>query len=68
MLDPLRTPRFVDPAAAMIYAILLEEGVYHCSIRTMYRILNAESEVRERRNQLRHPVYQKPELLAEATN
>ena len=52
----------------MIYAILLEEGVYHCSIRTMYRILNAESEVRERRNQLRHPVYQKPELLAEATN
>ena len=64
----LRAPRFVDLAPAEIYATLLDEGVYHCSIRTMYRILAENGEVRERRHQLRHPVYQKPELLAEAPN
>jgi putative transposase len=68
VLDLLRTPRFVDLAPAEIYATLLDEGVYLCSIRTMYRILAANGEVRERRDQLRHPVYQKPELLAEAPN
>ena len=52
-------------APAEIYASLLDEGDYHCSIRTMYRILDHNGEVRERRRQLRHPVYQKPELLAE---
>ena len=41
---------------------------YYCSIRTMYRYLAANGEVKERRNQLRHPNYQKPELLAEAPN
>jgi transposase InsO family protein len=68
VLDVLRTPRFVDQAPAEIYATLLDEGVYLCSIRTMYRILAENGEVRERRDQLRHPVYQKPELLAEAPN
>ena len=68
VLDLLRTPRFVDLAPAEIYATLLDEGVYLCSIRTMYRILAENGEVRERRDQLRHPVYQKPELLAEAPN
>jgi len=68
VLDLLREPRFVDLAPAEIYACLLDEGVYHCSIRTMYRILHAHDEVRERRQQLRHPVYQKPELLAESPN
>jgi len=66
--DLLRTPRFVDLAPAEIYATLLDEGVYLCSIRTLYRILAENGEVRERRDQLRHPVYQKPELLAEAPN
>jgi putative transposase len=61
-------PRFVDLAPTEIYATLLDEGVYLCSIRTLYRILAEEGEVRERRDQLRHPVYQKPELLAEAPN
>ncbi len=65
VLDVLRTPRFVDQAPAEIYATLLDEGVYLCSIRTMYRILVENGEVRERRDQLRHPVYQKPELLAD---
>src|ERR687898_3414990 len=50
------------------YATLLDEGVYHCSILTMYRILDDHGEVRERRDQLRHPVYSKPELLAEGPN
>ena len=68
VLDLLREPRFADLAPAEIYATLLDEGVYHCSIRTMYRILNEHAEVRERRDQLRHPVYAKPELLAEAPN
>ena len=68
VLDLLRTPRFVDLAPAEIYATLLDEGVYLCSIRTLYRILAENGEVRERRDQRRHPVYHKPELLTEAPN
>jgi putative transposase len=68
VLALLRTPRFADLAPAEIYATLLDEGVYLCSIRTLYRILAEEGEIRERRDQRRHPVYQKPELLAEAPN
>ncbi len=68
VLDVLHAPRFADQAPAEIYASLLDEGVYHCSIRTMYRILDQHDEVRERRKQLRHPVYHKPELLAELPN
>lgn len=58
VLDLLRAPRFADQAPAEVYASLLDEGVYLCSVRTMYRILTAHQEARERRNQLRHPVYQ----------
>src|SRR3954447_12228196 len=65
VLDQLREPRFADLAPAEVYATLLDEGVYLCSIRTLYRILDDHDEVRERRDQLRHPVYTKPELLAE---
>jgi putative transposase len=68
VLDLLHAPRFADQAPAEIYATLLDDGVYHCSIRTMYRLLSQHGEVRERRQQLRHPVYQKPELLAEQPN
>jgi transposase InsO family protein len=68
VLDRLHASRFIDPAPAEIYATLLDEGVYHCSIRTMYRILEQNGEVRERREQLRHPAYRKPELLAERPN
>lgn len=68
VLDQLHAPRFADQAPAEIYATLLDEGTYHCSIRTMYRILDRHDEVRERRQQLSHPVYQKPELLAERPN
>jgi putative transposase len=68
VLDVLRSERFVDKAPGEVYATLLDEGTYLCSIRTMYRILSDAREVRERRNQLRHPVYKKPELLATAPN
>jgi putative transposase len=68
VLDLLHGDRFVDLAPQEVYATLLDEGEYHCSIRTMYRILEANAEIQERRNQLRHPVYQKPELLATAPN
>lgn len=68
VLEVFHSPRFVDKAPAQVFAILLDEGTYLCSSRTMYRILSDEKEVQERRNQLRHPVYEKPELLAEAPN
>jgi putative transposase len=68
VLDLLHAPRFADQAPAEVYASLLDQGVYHCSIRTMYRILDQHDEVRERRSQLRHPDYRKPELLAEGPN
>ena len=64
----VHSERFVDKAPAHVWATLLDEGTYYCSVRTMYRILAAHGEVRERRNQRRHPVYDKPELLAEAPN
>ena len=68
MLDLLRGPRFVDQAPAEVYAELLDQGLYLCSIRTMYRILQENGEVKERRRQLRRPVYKKPELIAEGPN
>ena len=66
MLDVLRSETFVDLAPAEVYAALLDQGSYLCSIRTMYRILDRQEEVRERRNQLKHPKYQKPQLVATA--
>jgi putative transposase len=68
VLDALHEDRFVDMAPPQIWASLLDEGTYLCSIRTMYRILERHAEVRERRNQLRHPSYEKPELLAVRPN
>jgi putative transposase len=67
-LAVLHEPRFVDLAPAQVYTRLLDEDRYLCSERTLYRILEANKEVRERRDQLRHPAYQKPELLATAPN
>jgi putative transposase len=68
VLSCLHEERFQDRSPAAIYATLLDEGRYHCSIRTMYRLLAQEGETRERRDQLTHPPYQKPELLATAPN
>ena len=66
--DILNSERFMDRAPHEVYATLLDEGEYHCSIRTMYRILDENKEIKERRDQLSHPLYAKPELLAEAPN
>jgi putative transposase len=68
VLARLHAPRFVDLAPAEVYATLLDEGEYLCSERTMYRVLAAHGEVRERRDQLRHPHYAAPELLAARPN
>jgi len=68
VLDTLHDERFADKAPQEVYATLLDGGSYLCSVRTMYRILEAHKEVKERRNQLRHPAYTKPELLAEGPN
>jgi transposase InsO family protein len=66
--EVLNSERFQDLAPREIYAELLDEERYLCSISTMYRILAEHAEVRERRNQLRHPAYHKPELLATGPN
>ncbi len=64
----LNSARFQDCAPREVYAALLEDDTYLCSVPTMYRILRENDEVRERRDQLRHPAYAKPELLATAPN
>lgn len=64
----LNSERFADQTPYEVYATLLDEELYLCSIRTMYRILHETAEVQERRDQLRHPTYTKPELLTTAPN
>ena len=68
VLDVLHSERFVDQSPAEVHATLLEEQTYLCSTRTMYRILDAAAEVRERRQHARHPAYAKPELVATGPN
>jgi putative transposase len=64
ILGVLNEDRFYNLAPAAIWATLLDEGRHLCSERTMYRILDENRELRERRNQLRHPAYVAPELMA----
>jgi putative transposase len=68
VLGVLHEERFVDQAPATVYATLLDEGRYLCSVPTMYRVLHAADEVHERRRQARHPATVKPELVATAPN
>ena len=68
VLAALHSERFADQAPPQVYAKLLDEGVYLCSSRTMYRLLGQAGEIKERRDQLRHPTYQRPELLATIPN
>lgn len=68
VLELLDNERFMDKAPRQVYAELLDENRYVCSVRTMYRILAEHDQVRERRNQRRHPSYVKPELVASAPN
>lgn len=64
----LNSERFTDQSPREVYATLLDEGIYLCHWRSMYRVLDEHQEVRDRRNQLRHPVYARPELLATSPN
>jgi len=68
VLSRLHEERFQDRSPAAVYATLLDEGEYLCSIRSMYRLLEKRGESREHRDQLTHPPYKKPELLATAPN
>lgn len=68
VLDMLHSERFCDAAPAQVWATLLDENVYLCSISTMYRILHANHEVRDRRNPATHPAHVKPELVATKPN
>ena len=65
VLAELRSERFVDASPAQVWATLLDEGRYLASERTMYRLLAANGEASERRDQLIHPAYERPELLAQ---
>lgn len=68
VLELLDSERFMDKTPREVYAELLDENVYLCSVRTMYRILAEHGQVRERRQQRRHPTYVKPELVARKPN
>ena len=68
LIGVLDSERFADVAPATVFATLLDEGHYHGSIRTMYRLLAARGQNGERRRQRVHPVYTKPELLAVRPN
>ena len=68
VVEQLNSERFADRSPRQVFAKLLDEGEYLCSVRTMYRILDESQSTRERRNQLQHPNYEKPELLATGPN
>ena len=68
VLATLDSARFLDQAPAQVHATLLDEGTYLCSPRTMYRLLDAAGEIKERRDQIRRPHYAAPELLATQPN
>jgi putative transposase len=68
VLEVLNSERFCEDSPREVYAALLDEKRYLCSISTMYRILWANAAVKERRRQLRHPAYCAPELLATKPN
>jgi len=66
--EVLNSEEHADEAPATVYAKLLDKGVYLASVPTMYRILRANDEVRERRRQATHPAKKKPELIATKPN
>jgi len=68
ILTVLRSVDYCDLAPAQVWARLLDDGIYLCSISSMYRLLAAAGENRERRRQRTHPAKKKPELLATRAN
>ena len=65
LLALLDSERFADKSPAQVYAILLDDGIYLASIRTMYRVMTLADQVRERRAQAAHPPRVRPELVAD---
>jgi putative transposase len=68
VLSVLRSPEYCDLAPTQVWALLLDDGIYLCSVSTMYRLLAIAGENRERRRQRTHPARKKPELIARAPN
>lgn len=68
VLDVLHSARFADVSPEQVYPVLLDEGVYLCSVSTMYRLLRQEGEIADRRPQATHPAKKKPELMADRPN
>jgi putative transposase len=68
VLDVLVSDGYCDKSVRQVWAELIDAGIYYCSVRTMYRVLARKAAVRERRDQLRHPEYTRPELLAMGPN
>ena len=68
ILTVLRSAEYCDLAPAQIWARLLDDGIYMCSISTMYRLLQTVGESRERRRQRTHPANKIPELHATQPN
>ena len=68
VLDVAHEKRFWESSPYQIFATLLDEGKYLGSVRTIYRILSQQNEIKERRKQVNRTHYQKPELLATAPN
>jgi putative transposase len=68
VMDVLHSDAYLDLAVPQVWARELDEGCYHCSMSTMYRLLRAQGESRERRAQASHPARTKPELVAHRPN
>jgi len=68
VLGVLRSPPYCDLAPAQVWARLLDDGIFLCSISTMYRLLAVAGENRERRRQRTHPARKRPELIARTPN
>ncbi|MET4137441.1 helix-turn-helix domain-containing protein [Pseudarthrobacter sp. PvP090] len=64
ILATVNSKDFIDLPPVQIYARLLDEGIYLCSISTFYRVLEENRQVKERRRQSRHPPRAIPELVA----
>jgi putative transposase len=64
ILATVNSTDFIDLPPVQIYARLLDEGIYLCSISTFYRVLEENRQVKERRRQARHPARAIPELIA----
>src|SRR5438105_15028137 len=55
VLARLHEERFQDRSPAAVYATWLDDGEYHSSLRTMYRLRDERGDVSQSRDQLTHP-------------